>query len=60
MLEGSVQAARHRVNRLIDEMGTMLLAEFDAEARFVLRAERRRGRGQHVRAIALLHKAQWR
>ena len=43
------------VNRLIDEMATLLLAEFDAEARFVLRAER--GRGRATRGLALLAKA---
>jgi predicted transcriptional regulator len=43
------------VNRLIDEMATLLLAEFDAEARFQIRAER--GRGQTVRGIELLRKA---
>lgn len=44
------------VNRLIDEMATLLLAEFDAEARFALRAER--GRGHADRGLALLAKAQ--
>jgi predicted DNA-binding protein len=43
------------VNRLIDEMATLLLAEFDAEARFQLRVER--GRGQTVRGIELLRTA---
>lgn len=43
------------VNRLIDEMATLLLAEFDAEARFALRAER--GQGQVQRGLALLRKA---
>ncbi len=43
------------VNRLIDEMATLMLAEFDAETRFQLRAER--GRGKAVRGIALLEKA---
>lgn len=44
------------VNRLIDEMATLLLAEFDAEARFALRAER--GRGRAGRGVELLNKAQ--
>lgn len=44
------------VNRLIDEMATLLLAEFDAEARFALRAER--GRGRTGRGVELLNKAQ--
>jgi hypothetical protein len=43
------------VNRLIDEMATLLLAEFDAEARFQMRAER--GRGKSARGVALLRKA---
>ncbi|MBL8504690.1 MAG: toxin-antitoxin system HicB family antitoxin [Rhodocyclaceae bacterium] len=43
------------VNRLIDEMATLMLAEFDAETRFQLRAER--GRGKAARGIALLEKA---
>jgi predicted transcriptional regulator len=43
------------VNRLIDEMTTLLLAEFDAEARFQLRAARGRGRTQE--GLALLRKA---
>ena len=44
------------VNRLIDEMTTLLLAEFDAEARFALRSQR--GQGQSARGLALLAKAQ--
>ena len=50
--------SRHRgtsLNRLIDEMATLMLAEFDAETRFALRAER--GRGQRERGLALLAKA---
>jgi predicted DNA-binding ribbon-helix-helix protein len=43
------------VNRLMDEMATLLIAEFDAEARFVLRAER--GHGQVARGLDLLAKA---
>ena len=43
------------LNRLIDEMTTLMLAEFDAETRFLLRAER--GRGQAARGLELLHKA---
>lgn len=49
---------RHRhtsVNRLIDEMATLMLAEFDAETRFLLRAER--GRDKVARGIDLLEKA---
>lgn len=44
------------VNRLFDEMATLLLAELDAEARFALRAER--GRGKTQRGAELLRKAQ--
>jgi predicted DNA-binding protein len=43
------------VNRLIDEMATLLLAEFDAEARFALRAGR--GQGRAARGQELLTKA---
>jgi predicted DNA-binding protein len=43
------------VNRLIDEMATLLLAEFDAETRFALRAAR--GKGRSARGLELLRKA---
>lgn len=43
------------LNRLIDEMTTQMLVEFDAETRFRLRAEH--GTGQVERALALLDKA---
>ena len=43
------------VNRLIDEMTTIMLAEFDAETRFLLRSER--GRGKAEIGISLLEKA---
>lgn len=43
------------VNRLLDEMTTLMIAEFDAETRFLLRA--RRGRGKLERGLALLEKA---
>jgi len=43
------------VNRLIDEMATLMLAEFDAETRFMLRAER--GRGKEARGLELLGEA---
>lgn len=52
------EMARQRgttVNRLIDEMTTLLLAEFDAETRFLLRAER--GRDRQNRGLELLEKA---
>ena len=43
------------INRLIDEMTTLMLAEFDAETRFRLRAKR--GHGKTARGLALLKKA---
>jgi predicted transcriptional regulator len=43
------------VNRLIDEMTTLMLAELDAETRFRIRAGR--GRGKTARGLALLEKA---
>lgn len=43
------------VNRLIDEMTTIMLAEFDAETRFQLRAEQ--GQGKEARGLELLDKA---
>ena len=50
--------SRHRgtsVNRLMDDMATLLLAEFDMETRFALRAAR--GAHQQARGLALLEKA---
>src|ERR1700693_4610414 len=43
------------VTKLIEEMATILLADFDAETRFELRAAR--GRGRVAQGIALLDKA---
>ena len=43
------------LNRLIDEMTTVMLAEFDAETRFKLRAAR--GAGQQAQGVQLLDKA---
>lgn len=43
------------VNKLIDEMTTLMLAEFDAEMRFQLRAAR--GTNRQARGLALLDKA---
>jgi predicted transcriptional regulator len=51
------EIARQRgtsVNRLIDEMTTLLLADMDTETRFLLRAER--GRGKVERGLELLKK----
>lgn len=43
------------LNRLLDEMTTLMLAEADSETRFRLRA--RRGEGKAARGIALLQEA---
>jgi hypothetical protein len=43
------------VNRLLDEVTTLLLAEYDAETRFMLRT--RRGVGRKERGLELLSKA---
>jgi predicted DNA-binding protein len=43
------------LNRLIEEMTTLMLAEFDAETRFRLRAGQ--GTGKVTRGLALLKKA---
>lgn len=40
------------INRLMEEMTALMLAEFDAETRFRLRAER--GQGKTARALELL------
>jgi len=49
------QARGTSVDRLFDEMSTVLLAEADAETRFRLRAER--GAGREERGLELLRKA---
>jgi predicted DNA-binding ribbon-helix-helix protein len=52
------ELARHRnvsVNKLVEEMATILLADFDAETRFRIRAAR--GAKQADRGRALLAKA---
>ena len=43
------------LNRLIDDMATVMLAEFDAETRFKLRAAQ--GAGRSERGLALLAQA---
>ena len=43
------------LNRLIDDMTTLMLAEFDAETRFQLRSAR--GKGNESLGLALLDKA---
>ncbi len=54
-LRALAQSRGTSVNRLLDEVTTLLLAEFDAETRFRLRAQR--GTGQAERGLALLDKA---
>ncbi len=44
------------VSKLIDEMTTLMLADFDAETRFQLRATR--GKGKASRGLELLGKAE--
>jgi predicted transcriptional regulator len=43
------------INRLMEEMTTLMLAEFDVETRFQIRAAR--GTGQSERGLELLQKA---
>jgi len=43
------------VNRLMEEMATVMIAEADTESRFAIRAAR--GRGNAARGHALLRKA---
>jgi predicted DNA-binding protein len=54
-LKALAQSRGTTVNRLIDEMATLMLAEFDAQTRFELRT--RRGAGQAARGLELLKKA---
>jgi predicted transcriptional regulator len=54
-LKALAQRRGTSMNRLVDEMATMMLADFDAETRFQLRAERGKGRAEE--GIALLDKA---
>jgi predicted transcriptional regulator len=42
------------LNRLIDDMTTLMLAEFDAETRFQVRSAR--GEGRETRGLELLNK----
>jgi predicted transcriptional regulator len=53
-LKALAQARGTSVNRLVDEMATMMLAEFDAETRFAVRAQR--GKGREEEGLALLEK----
>jgi predicted transcriptional regulator len=54
-LRALAQSRGTTLNRLIDEMTTMMLVEHDAEVRFRLRAAR--GEGKAKRGLALLKKA---
>ncbi len=54
-LRALAQSRGTSVNRLLDEVTTLLLAEFDAETSFRLRAER--GAGKAERGLYLLDKA---
>ncbi|NTV86005.1 MAG: toxin-antitoxin system HicB family antitoxin [Burkholderiaceae bacterium] len=54
-LRALAQSRGTSVNRLLDEVTTLLLAEFDAETRFRLRTQR--GTGKAERGLDLLDKA---
>ena len=54
-LRALAQTRGTTVNRLIDEMTTLMLAEFDAETRFQVRAAQ--GTGKVKEGLALLRKA---
>jgi predicted transcriptional regulator len=54
-LKALAQARGTSINRLVDEMATTMLAEFDAETRFIARAER--GRNRETEGLTLLDKA---
>jgi predicted transcriptional regulator len=54
-LKALAQVRGVSVNRLVDEMATMMLTEFDAETRFLARAKR--GQGRINEGLVLLDKA---
>ena len=54
-LRALAQSRGTTLNRLLDEMATLMLAEFDAETRFKLRVASGAGRTDH--GLALLAKA---
>ena len=54
-LRALAQSRGTTLNRLLDEMATLMLAEFDAETRFRLRAGQ--GAGKVARGLSLLKKA---
>lgn len=53
-LRALAQSRHTTINRLMDEMTTLMLAEFDAETRFKLRAAR--GTGRTAEGLTLLDK----
>lgn len=53
-LRALAQSRHTTINRLMDEMTTLMLAEFDAETRFKLRAAR--GTGRAAVGLVLLDK----
>lgn len=53
-LRALAQSRHTTINRLMDEMTTLMLAEFDAETRFKLRAAR--GTGREAEGLTLLDK----
>ena len=54
-LKALAQSRGTPINRLLEEMTTLMLAEFDAETRFNVRASR--GAGRDEKGLALLQKA---
>lgn len=54
-LRALAQARGMTINRLLDEMTTLMLAELDAETRFKLRAAR--GAGRSEMGLGMLDKA---
>lgn len=54
-LRALAQSRGTTLNRMLDEMATLMLADFDAETRFRLRAAR--GAGKTRRGLSLLEKA---
>lgn len=54
-LKDLARARKQSVARLLDEMATVLLAEYDAETRFLARAAR--GAGRTKQGLRLLAKA---
>jgi predicted transcriptional regulator len=54
-LRALAQSRHTTINRMLDDMTTLMLAEFDAETRFRLQAAE--GAGQEQRGLQLLDKA---